>query len=140
MKDFTHPKFPTIHIKLLKNEESSEQLNTLLVDASLKADTVVNFVPENTTTDNKYLYGIFDEATLVGVIDLIEDYPAKEVAYIHQFFLQDELSTTTLPETLYSALEKTAQETGIAAIEINADIADLPLWGTLSFVNNKKDI
>ena len=140
MKDFTHPKFPTIHIKLLNNETSLNQLEPLLSDASITAEMVANFIPENTTTDAKYLYGIFDETTLVGIIDLIEDYPVKEAAYIHQFFLQEALSETALPETLYSALEKTIQETGITSIEINSELANLPLWEKLAFVDYKKNI
>lgn len=140
MKDFTHPQFPTIHIKLLNNEKDLTLLENLLADSSLKANVIADFIPETSSVDAKYLYGIFDESTLVGVIDLIEDYPTKQNAYIHQFFLKTDLTNTSLPETLYSALEKTAEETGITSMEINQDIAGLPLWENLEFVNNKKEI
>jgi hypothetical protein len=59
MKDFTHPKFPTIHIKLLKGEHT-EQLTKLLDGSTLETETLLNFIPENLTTDEKYLYGIFE--------------------------------------------------------------------------------
>ncbi|MBO0429567.1 GNAT family N-acetyltransferase [Vagococcus fluvialis] len=139
MKDFTHPKFPTIHIKLLKGEHT-EQLTKLLDGSTLETETLLNFIPENLTTDEKYLYGIFDESNLIGVIDLIEDYPTKQGAYIHQFFISEDVTDGLLAETLYQALEKTAQETNIISLELNEAISDQPLWNNLGFTDNKKSI
>lgn len=136
MKDFTHPKFPTIHIKLLTETEHF----TKLADFTKEASSLVDFVPESSSKDAKYLYGIFDENNLVGVIDLIEDYPAKETAYIHEFLLDDTFSENNLAETLYLALEKTAQETGITSIEVAENLANLPLWKNVNFEDNTKTI
>lgn len=136
MKDFTHPKFPTIHIKLLTEIEHF----TKLADFTKEASSLVDFVPESSSKDAKYLYGIFDENNLVGVIDLIEDYPAKETAYIHEFLLDDTFSENNLAETLYLALEKTAQETGITSIEVAENLANLPLWKNVNFEDNTKTI
>jgi hypothetical protein len=43
-----------------------------------------------------------------------------------------------LAETLYQALEKTAQETNIISLELNEAISDQPLWNNLGFTDNKK--
>lgn len=136
MKDFTHPKFPTIHIKLLTETEHFSKL----ADFTKEANSLVNFVPESSSKDAKYLYGIFDENNLVGVIDLIEDYPTKDTAYIHEFLLDDTFSENNLAETLYLALEKTAQETGITSIEVAENLASLPLWKNVNFEDNTKTI
>lgn len=138
MKDFTHPKFPTIHIKLLSNTEKTNALDTLLAD-SIGSSTILDFVPEQSSVDAKYIYGIFDEASLIGVIDVIEDYPTKQGAFIHQFLLKEH-TTDELAETLYSALEKTVQETGITSLELTSDLGEQAIWKTLGFVDNKKNI
>lgn len=136
MKDFTHPLFPTIHIKLLTETEHF----TKLADLTQEADSLVAFIPEPSSKDSKYLYGIFDDSNLIGIIDLIEDYPTKDAAYIHEFFLKENISENNLAETLYLALEKTAQETGITSIEIAENLTHLPLWETVEFEGNKKNI
>lgn len=140
MKDFTHPKFPTIHIKLLSPETDITLLETLLADSPLQATEVFEFIPQGLSTDEKYLYGIFDETTLVGIIDVIEDYPVKQSAFINEFFIREDLLDSTLSETLYLALEKTAQETGITSMEINQDLTTLPFLETVGFVSHKKNI
>ena len=61
MKDFTHPKFPTIHIKLLSNTENSTELEALLEGSS--SSSILDFVPEGSNLDAKYIYGIFDDAS-----------------------------------------------------------------------------
>lgn len=136
MKDFTHPLFPTIHIKLLTETEHFTKLS----DLTQEADSLVNFVPESSSKDAKYLYGIFDDSNLIGVIDLIEDYPTKDTAYIHEFFLKENMSDNNLAETLYLALEKTVQETGITSIEFAENLTHLPLWKHVEFEGNKKNI
>ncbi len=137
MKDFTHPKFPTIHIKLLSNTENSTELEALLEGSS--SSSILDFVPEGSNLDAKYIYGIFDDASLIGVIDLIEDYPTKQGAFIHQFLLKEHASDE-LAETLYLALEKTVQETGITSLEISSELSEQAIWKTLGFVDNKKAI
>ncbi|MGX7024044.1 GNAT family N-acetyltransferase [Vagococcus hydrophili] len=136
MKDFTHPKFPTIHIKLLTTDAHLSQLNDLLNNS----DAVSEFIPEGTSSDNKYLYGIFDDAKLVGVIDLIEDYPTKQAAYIHRFILEEDYVGNDLPSILYLSLEKTAQETGIKEMILDEELAKENTWTDFGFVNNKKEI
>ena len=137
MKDFTHPKFPTIHIKLLSNTEKSTDLETLTEGSS--SSSILDFVPAESNLDAKYIYGIFDDASLIGVIDVIEDYPTKQGAFIHQFLLKEHASDE-LAETLYSALEKTVQETGITSLEISSELSEQAIWKTLGFVDNKKAI
>ena len=120
MKDFKHPKFPTIHIKLLNSTEDLTQLESLL---KTDAQAVSGYVPQESSKDSKYMYGIFDNDQLIGIIDLIEEYPTKQGAYIHQFFLADDYNRDNLAEMLYSALEKTVQETGDSYIA-NLNAAD----------------
>lgn len=139
MKDFTHPKFPTIHIKLLNTDTDLEKLDHLLNPFSVDSTVISGFIPENCSKDNKYLYGIFDADTLIGIIDLIEDYPEKENAYIHQFILSDDYLTNNLPETLYISLEKTAQETGITIMRVNTELQS-DFWNNQGFTNNIKSI
>lgn len=136
MKDFTHPQFPTIHIKLLQTDVHLTQLKALLENS----DSITDFIPEGTSSDNKYLYGIFDEAKLIGVIDLIEDYPEKQNAYIHQFILEEAYSNNNLPSILYLSLEKTAQETGITSMSLDTELAKQSFWSDFGFLDNKKDI
>ncbi|MDT2829956.1 GNAT family N-acetyltransferase [Vagococcus carniphilus] len=139
MKDFTHPKFPTIHIKLLTTTDDLEQLETLLEPFSVSRDTITAFIPEPRSKDNKYLYGIFDNDTLIGAIDLIEDYPAVESSYIHQFILSEDYQTNNLPETLYLSLEKTAQETGTTLMHLNEQL-NSDFWNNQGFEAHKKEI
>ncbi|HCM89219.1 MULTISPECIES: GNAT family N-acetyltransferase [Vagococcus] len=136
MKDFTHPKFPTIHIKLLKTDDHLKQLHALLKNS----ESITNFIPEGTSSDNKYLYGIFDETKLIGVIDLIEDYPERQTAFIHQFILEKDYLSNDLPSILYMSLEKTAQETGIQEMNIDNELSKNDMWSDFGFVNNKKEI
>ncbi|MFW7434009.1 GNAT family N-acetyltransferase [Vagococcus carniphilus] len=139
MKDFTHPKFPTIHIKLLTTTDDLEQLETLLAPFSVSRDTITSFIPEPRSNDNKYLYGIFDNDTLIGAIDLIEDYPAAQSSYIHQFILSEDYQTNNLPETLYLSLEKTAQETGTTLMHLNTQL-NSDFWNNQGFEAHKKEI
>ena len=74
------------------------------------------------------MYGIFDNDQLIGIIDLIEEYPTKQGAYIHQFFLADDYNRDNLAEMLYSALEKTVQETGIMSLTIDDTLANTTFW------------
>ncbi len=139
MKDFTHPKFPTIHIKLLTSADDLVQLKHLLVPFSVTAETISSFIPENSTKDEKYLYGIFDSEKLIGVIDLIEDYPVSQGAYIHQFILAEDYQINNLPETLYLSLEKTAQETGTSTMHLNKSL-NSEFWINQGFVEHQKNI
>jgi len=140
MKDFTNPKFPTIHIKLLSDETYLKHLEALLSHSKKTATDLYNYVPEKSSTDDKYLYGIFDDSKLIGVIDLIEDYPTNQVAFIHEFFISNDYLTNSLAETLYFALEKTAQETGLTSFELDNSLTELPLWDHVEFTNNRKNI
>ena len=125
MKDFKHPKFPTIHIKLLNSTEDLTQLESLL---KTDAQAISGYVPQESSKDSKYMYGIFDNDQLIGIIDLIEEYPTKQGAYIHQFFLADDYNRDNLAEMLYSALEKTVQETGIMSLTIDDTLANTTFW------------
>lgn len=139
MKDFTHPKFPTIHIKLLTTETDLEKLNQLTNPLNIDSETISGFIPENCSKDNKYLYGIFDADTLIGVIDLIEEYPEKENAYIHHFLLAEDYLENNLSETLYISLEKTAQETGVSVMHVNPELLS-DFWNNQGFTDNTKSI
>jgi len=57
-------------------------------------------LPPDTEKDNKYYLGIYDHDKLIGVIDLITNYPNEETAFIGLFMLHGNLQNKGLGSKL----------------------------------------
>lgn len=133
MKPFQHSDFPTITIQLLHvdNEQHVQDFHSLLVNTTdyftdyeiappSVEDTTSFFLdlPPNITGDKKFLYGVYDETTLIGFIDWVEDYPTINEGIIGYLVLETSYRGIGLASQLYKALEQSVKETGITAITV----------------------
>ncbi|MGO2083464.1 GNAT family N-acetyltransferase [Vagococcus sp.] len=149
MKEFSHPTFPTIHIKLIAEKKDHDHVSQFLKShyaeltlssATLATDDQINYLfndlPDNTTSYNKNLYGIFDNEELIGIIDWIINTPVDNEALIHTFMLQKRYLKEGLAQPLYQALEQMAEETGCEVIKLKPQPSEIAsqFWQKENFV------
>lgn len=60
----------------------------IVTEDSIKADMVA--LPPNTEMSNKYYIGFYDDGKLIAIMDLIDGYPKKDIAFIG-FFMTEKI-------------------------------------------------
>ncbi len=84
-----------------------------------EASRLLTALPDGKTTDDKHLIGVFARAGgLVGVIDVIRDYPVMWEWLISLFVLDPDYIDQGLGRRVYMALEKWAARKGSHHIQI----------------------
>ncbi|AQP54131.1 hypothetical protein CBF34_06230 [Vagococcus penaei] len=125
MKEFSHPTFPTIKIRLLTEKNDFTTLKKFLLETKdyftdyqdseptdEQISTFFNQLPPKTALYQKNVYGIFDQETMIGLIDWVIDYPEETQSIIGLFALRADYRGIGLAQPLYEALEQMAKETG----------------------------
>ncbi|MGY3765618.1 GNAT family N-acetyltransferase [Vagococcus vulneris] len=154
MKEFSHPTFPTIQIRLLNEKNNFATVKQFLLETTdyftdyqkkeptnEQVITFFNELPPNTSIHKKNVYGVFDQDTMIGMIDWVIDYPEENQSIIGLFVLRHDYRGVGLAQPLYDALEQMAKETGSQKITLGVLESNLPavaFWKSQNYQILKK--
>jgi RimJ/RimL family protein N-acetyltransferase len=96
-------------------------------------------LPPNCTYDNKHVLLIEQEATAIGVIDLIIGYPDSKTAFIGLLVLDEKFQGKGLGLASYKLLEEYIAQFKISSIELGVNDTNdvgMAFWSKLSFTPN----
>ena len=81
----------------------------------------MSIVPGNKTLEDKYYVGFFRDETLVAIMDLIDGYPEKDIAFVGFFMMNISLQGTGEGTKIISRLCQTLKAMGIERIRLGID-------------------
>ena len=112
---------------LLEKSSDYSLLVTGLPPAASAAYSLLTDLPEGKTPSDKLVVGFFAEKqNLIGVLDIIRDYPSQGVWWLRLLILDPEYRGQGLGQRIYSAFEKWVTQCGghrvcLGVIEQNQD-------------------
>ncbi|EDX83292.1 acetyltransferase, GNAT family [Synechococcus sp. PCC 7335] len=98
-------------------------------------------LPDGKTTQDKYIFGLFDKNDLIGMIESIRHYPDNQTWWLGLMMLSPEQRGKGLGSELYQAFETwvTAQEIKQVSLSVvEANKLGLQFWKSLGFEVVKK--
>lgn len=99
-------------------------------------EELFNDVPPNKTIEDKFLYGIFDKDILVGVIDIVADFPEKGEWIIGLLLLSPSVRGIGLGNKIHDLIKEMVENEGgeklrVGVIEENTKA--LIFWGKIGY-------
>ncbi|MHB1316481.1 MAG: GNAT family N-acetyltransferase [Minisyncoccota bacterium] len=118
--------------------ESNDYFQLVLNRDVLPSDSTLDFnsVPEGKTLEDKFIYGVFKSEKLVGVIDLIRDYPDQNTWFIGLLLLTPSERGNNLGKKIFNVLAGILINVGAQKIRIsvvNQNIRALDFWIKIGF-------
>jgi RimJ/RimL family protein N-acetyltransferase len=100
-----------------------------------EAHSIYTILPPNRNYDDKFLFGLWIEDDLIGVIDLVRNYPADSVWMVGLVLLDPAWRGRGLGREIVSALLSWMQAKGgtTARIAVRQGYATLGVWEKLGF-------
>jgi GNAT superfamily N-acetyltransferase len=106
--------------------------------ADTEAQTLFQALPDETTTDNKYLYGVMaNEQDMVGCAEIIRGWPTSNTAQIGLLLLDESHQGHGLGRSTYQLVEAKVRSwpeidtLRISVVRSNTDV--LPFWRRMGF-------
>ena len=102
------------------------------------ASEVFSAIPENFSYENKYVFGVWFNDELIGVIDLLRGYPNNETAMLGLLLLKEEYQGRGFGKKSFDELRILIQSWNeitkmrISVIESNSEV--LKFWHSLGFI------
>lgn len=81
----------------------------------------IRALPPGTTAEQKYYVGLFDDAGLLAVLDLIDGYPEAEIAYIGFFMMRADAQGKGIGSRIIVELLAELKTLGFAAVRLGID-------------------
>ena len=78
----------------------------------------MTILPDGKTSEDKYYVGFFDGGDLIAVIDLIDGYPAPDIAYIGFFMVAAERSGKGVGSAIIDELCGVISDKGFSAVRL----------------------
>jgi GNAT superfamily N-acetyltransferase len=124
--------------KVLENAPTYAERATGRPPADTEAQSLFNAVPAETTTDNKYVYGVMaDGLDMVGCAEIIRGWPTSSTAQIGLLLLDETHQGRGLGRTTYHLVETKVRSwpeidmLRISVARSNTDV--LPFWRRMGF-------
>ncbi len=70
----------------------------------------ITALPPDTTIDQKFFLGIYEEDRMIAVLDYLEGYPTKDTAFIGLFMLDNEIHGMGIGKNIIDAFIRSAKE------------------------------
>ena len=102
------------------------------------AQSTYSVLPEGKTYDDKFVFGVYRGATMVGCADLIRDYPDRGTALLGLLLIAEPYQGQGIGRVAYQQLEafirswNTCSRVRIGVVRTNERV--LPFWSKLGFV------
>ena len=117
------------YIKKLTNDDVLDVYNLCITNpkyykhcnSSLSIDSIKNdmlALPPNTTYDDKYYLGVYDENKLIAVVDLILNFPKRYMAFIGFFMVLKDVSRNGIGSVIIKDIEKYLSKIGYTDIRL----------------------
>jgi RimJ/RimL family protein N-acetyltransferase len=121
-------------------ESSAAYLNrvTGLPPGPADAQSTYSILPEGKDYDDKFVFGVFVGARMVGCVDLIRAYPDRGTAHIGLLLIAEEFQRQGVGAEAYRQIEReirgwrTCLRIRVGVVGTNHDV--LPFWRRLGFV------
>ncbi len=100
-------------------------------------------LPPNTDMKQKYYLGIYEGDQMIAVLDYIEGYPEKEVAFIGLFILNHEIHGRGLGRHLISTFIEAARDNRFTEIKLGCyetNEIGYSFWSRMGFVKERETI
>src|SRR5690349_16168447 len=94
--------------RLQKLSEDSKEYIKLIEGRAPRlndAENLLKALPEGKSIKDKFVLGIYDRDALIGVIDLIKDYPEEKIWFIGLLLLSPEYRGKGLGSKIYAQLK-----------------------------------
>lgn len=100
-------------------------------------------LPKGFNAENKYYAGIFDKDKLIGIIDILDGYPSKEVIYIGLFMLDINyqckgLGTSLINECIHYFKNNNYTEIQLGYVKTNPQASHF--WSKLGFTQCRDEV
>jgi len=106
-----------------------------LASANAEAETL-SALPPNCTDENKYVFIVQHQGANIGVIDLIDGYPEREIAFLGLLLLREDHQNKRLGAATYEALQKWISA-HLRSKKIRLSVFDtnpvIPFWEKMGF-------
>ncbi|MFA7252905.1 MAG: GNAT family N-acetyltransferase [Candidatus Paceibacterota bacterium] len=139
--------FPNSDIEKLQIlfEESSEffQLINGRFPFKNEARTFITQLPEGKTLSDKFILGIYDGDRLIGIIDIVKNYPEKDTWFIGLFLISPDYRNRGLGQKIYKALQDYFRSEKVKFIKISVaeqNVLALKFWKNLGFIETYSKI
>ena len=102
------------------------------------AQSTYSVLPEGKAYDDKFVFGVYRGATMVGCADLIRDYPDRGTALLGLLLIAEPYQGQGIGRVAYQQLEafirswNTCSRVRIGVVRTNERV--LPFWSKLGFV------
>ncbi len=98
--------------------------------------------PSKDRNKDKFVLGLYDNLTLIGLLDIIRDYPEKGIWTIGYFLIHPERRSQGLGSKFIKDLEKALTPTKLRCIVQKQNVRALAFWKSNGFLitDQKKDI
>lgn len=134
-------------LKIYKTNE--EFFNLLSIDEIGKKEKItkktvikdLEMLPPNKESEDKYFGLILDNEKVIGVIDLIDGYPRKDIAYIGLFVIDKPLHRKGIGKKLYFNIENMLKENKYSAVMLGVlktNKKGQDFWNSLDFKTVKE--
>lgn len=101
------------------------------------AHEILTELPDNKTDDDKFVIGIFDEEkNIIGVIDIIRDYPQNNIWFLGLMLISPNFRSNGLGKKVFDDTEEWAVDLGAKFIRlavVEQNIKGLNFWKKLGF-------
>jgi GNAT superfamily N-acetyltransferase len=143
---------PGISLRLLDGDPAvMSELQRVLEDAPAYAELVTgappgqadaqstfSVLPPDKSYDDKFVFGVYRDARMIGCIDLIRGFPQPQTAHLGLLLIAESQQRRGHGTAAYHAVEDTIRRWGtctevrIGVVRTNAGV--LPFWSRLGFV------
>ena len=107
------------------------------------AQELLTMLPEGKTSENKFNYGIYDSNELIGVIDLIKDYPEEKTWFLGLLLINPHQRGNGLGAKVFNSLQSNLKNTDAKKIKLSVveqNIKALDFWKKLNFKEIEKKV
>ncbi len=96
--------------------------------------------PPETTADQKFFLGIYEEDKMIAVLDYLEGYPKKETAFIGLFMLNHEVHGKGIGKSMIDAFIQSAKENQFTEVKLGCfetNEVGYQFWSKMGFITEK---
>ncbi len=123
--------------RVLDDAPRHAHLVTGLPPGPADAQSVYTILPEGRSYDDKFVFGIFEGATMVGCIDCIRGYPETGTAHIGLLLVAESFEGRGIGRAAYAELEGLIAGWGCSRVRLGVVRTDdrvFAFWKRLGFV------
>ena len=94
-------------------------------------------LPPSKTLDDKFIYGVYRNKKIVALLDILRDYPEKDIWWIGLMLIHPLYRGSGLGRTIYSAVEGSIHQMGVKEIRLGVleeNASGYGFWQRMGFI------